>query len=283
LKTEDNPAQDLLDNIDKLTKPINRKEFQETIAGQPMKVVRVTLPPLLTQLDEAIRGSIGIGGSGSLPNERNMLDSDALYRFVMIKTVVEDWARIVKADVHPQDPAATLRAWYVRWNEKARDIPEVKHHRGKTATWVEQIEEKLDPVRIRELPDWCPNCMADAWWNPADKLKYLHPLVIEYKVSAGAELVEKAEAKCRACDEKWGVRQLAYELEQIEKARQEGRDEVTNGLVEDPSVRKRVRDALKAKGEARAIEDPYFDVILYAAANRHAESELGLAEGTTTV
>lgn len=214
MKPEENPLADLLDNIDKLTKPNTRKELQETVAGQPMKVVRLTLPALLTQLDEAIRGTIGIGGSASLPNERNMLDAEALYRSLLLKSQIAEWARDVKADVKPNDPAATLRAWYVKWVEKPRENGHVKSFVSRTQNWIEQIEAILDPPRIRELPDRCPECEAFYWWNPRDKHKYAHPLIIEYKLSDGASMVEEASGKCRACETEWGARQLAFELEQ---------------------------------------------------------------------
>lgn len=211
---DENPLEDLLDNVDKLTLPNKSKIIQDDIAGQPPKTVKIVLPPLLTQLEDAIRGTIGIGGSGSLPNERNMLDADALLRFLTIKSQIADWARDAQAAVSPQDPAATLRAWYARWVEKPREHGPIKFHIGKTRSWVEQINAKLDPPRVRELPDRCPDCDAAEWFNPVDKHRYLHPLIVEYRPT-GPDMVQEAVGKCRACDSRWSVRQLAFEIEQM--------------------------------------------------------------------
>lgn len=214
MKPDENPLDDLLVNVDKLTLPNRSKVLQDTIAGQPPRTVSLVRPPLLTQLEDAIGGTIGIGGSGSLPSERNMLDADALYRFTIIKSQIREWALDAHSDVRPHDPAGTLRAWYVKWAAKPRQISEVKFYRGKTAAWVEQIEAKLDPPRIRELPDRCPECNAFEWFNPADKHRYLHPLIIEYRPT-GANMIQEAVGLCRACDKRWKVRELAYEIEQM--------------------------------------------------------------------
>lgn len=209
-----NPLEDLLDNVDKLTLPNRSKIIQDDIAGQPPRTVKIILPALLTQLEDAIRGTIGIGGSGSLPNERNMLDADALLRFLTIRSQIKEWALDAKAEVDAQDPASTLRAWYVRWVEKPREHASIKFYAGKTRSWIEQIESKLDPPRVRELPDSCPECGATEWFNPIDKHRYLHPLIVEYRPT-GADMIQEAVGRCRACDSRWGVRQLAFEIEQM--------------------------------------------------------------------
>jgi hypothetical protein len=204
---EDDPKIELLDEIDRLTTSQRSKVMQE--AG----TATVELPPLLTQLEDAVAGTIGIGGSGSLPNERNVLDSDALEKFLRIKSLIRDWALSVQSVVYPEDPARTLRAWYVKYTAAERELASVRFYTGKAKSWVFQIEAKLDPPRIRELPDRCPDCHAFEWWNPADKHRYLHPLIVEYRPT-GADMIQQALARCRACEKTWGVRQLAYEIEQ---------------------------------------------------------------------
>jgi hypothetical protein len=215
VKPDSNPLEELLDNIDRLTLPNRSKIMQDEIPGQPPKTAKIVLPALLTQLEDAIRGTVGIGGSGALASERNMLDADALLRFMTIKAQIGEWARKVGETPDPMNPASTLRAWYVKWVSTPQDIPSVKFYRGQTAKWVKQIDEKLDPPRVRELPDRCPSCNAFTWWNPVDRHEYNHPLIVEYRHSSGASMVEEATGKCRACASEWGVRQLAYELEQM--------------------------------------------------------------------
>jgi hypothetical protein len=209
-------ANDLLDVIDQLTQPIRRKvmqELQNLADGKPHTTLTpVELPPLLTQLDEAIRGTIGIGGSGSLAHQRNMLDADALYKFTMITTMINDWAHVAKATIDMRDPAGTLRRWYIEYSKSPRSHESEQFHLKKMRSWVHVIETKLDPPNMRDLPDACPSCGASTWFNPSDRLEYLRPLVVEYKPT-GADLIQQARCYCRACEKVWGVRELAYLLE----------------------------------------------------------------------
>lgn len=197
---------DLLDAIDKLTKPNRTKVIQDT------KTITIELPPLLTQLEDAIAGTVGIGGSGSLPNERNVLDSDALQKFLTIRSDIIHWAKEVQAEFYPADPGRTLRSWYVKWTQRSHTLEMEQMHLRKCVGWSSAITEKLDPPRVRELPDRCPECRADVWFNPIDKHQYLHPLIVEYKPT-GPDMIQQAVGRCRACDSRWGVRQLAFEIE----------------------------------------------------------------------
>lgn len=211
--TEDNR---LLDVIDELTQPSRVKVIQDGAVGSGLEgqqTVTIEMPPLLEQLQEAIKGTIGIGGSGSLKSERNLLDGDALYKFVMISTLIEDWARVAKAEITKGDPGATLRAWYVRYQQTAHEPASDRFYESKMNGWVAQIKAKLDPPRVKDLPDRCPVCDADTWWNPNDKQQYLRPLVIEYR-ETGADLIQQARAMCRACAQVWSVRELAFALEE---------------------------------------------------------------------
>lgn len=207
----------LLEAVEALANPIVTKVIQDGpigsgLAGQ--QIIKVTQAPLLQQLDEAIRGTIGIGGSGALASQRNVLDADALHRFAVISSTIKDWARMVKAEVTP-DAVTNLKRWYAIYSD--RNGTE-KFYSSQMGGWKSQIEDKLNPARIRELPDACPLCGASDWFDPADKLRYLHPLIVKYRPS-GADMIQEAEALCRSCAAVWGVRQLAYELEQIELAK----------------------------------------------------------------
>lgn len=208
-------ANDLLDAVDQLTQPVRRKVMQEE------KLATVELPPLLNQLEQAIRGSIGIGGSGSLAHQRNMLDADALYKFTIITTLINDWARGVKAAVDLRDPATTLRRWYIKYSSTPRALESERFYVKKMLSWVHSIEAKLDPPNMADLPHACPICGADSWWNPADRLEYLRPLVIEYRPD-DVELVKKAKCYCRACENVWGVRELVVLLDLPEQTLTDG-------------------------------------------------------------
>lgn len=207
---------EVLEAVDKLTLPARSKILQDGPVGSGLagqQVVTVVSDALLVQLEAAIRGTIGIGGSGSLPSERNMLDSDALHRFAVISSTIRDWATSLRASTHPGDSAATLRAWYVAFRAVERNDAVVRFHLKKLLSWVGQIEAKLDPPRVRDLPDPCPKCEATDWFNPVDKLRYLRPLRIEYRPT-GPDMIQEARARCQSCGEGWAIRQLAFEIEE---------------------------------------------------------------------
>jgi hypothetical protein len=218
----------LLEALEALTDPVRTKLIQDGAVGSGLagqKTVTVELPPLLTQLEEAIRGTIGIGGSGSLAHQRNMLDADALLRFSQISSQIMDWARMAGASVTKGNPVATLRAWYAKFTAGSHSS-EV-WHTGMMLGWAEQIKEKLDPPRVWDLPDACPVCNASTWTNPTDEQTYLRPLVVEYKPD-GPNVIQDAKALCRSCKTVWGVRQLAFELEQAEETRHAGTVDASN-------------------------------------------------------
>ena len=205
----------LLEAVDALTKPVWSKVIQEDmLMPSGTKTVRIQLPSLLEQLDEAIRATVG-GGGGSLPSELNLIDSDALYRMIKISSMIEDWARAAGAEVVKRDAGKTLRNWYVSYSVKLSSMESERFYVGKLESWAHQIEAKLDPPRIKDLPDACPVCGAVTWWLASTKAEYPRPLVIEYKPT-GPNMLQEARAFCRSCETVWGVRELAWELEQAE-------------------------------------------------------------------
>jgi len=193
---------DLLEAVDELTLPKRVKVMQDD------GVVSVSIPPLLTQLDDMIRSDIGLTASGaSLAHERNILDADALYKFIQISSQIRDWCRMAK--LRPdKEPAVALRRWYVAASGGLDEAGETFHARMLGA-WAAYIRVKLDPARERELPDACPVCGASEWWR--DGVRFLHPLVVKYRL--GSALVDDARGMCRACEKSWAVRELAFALE----------------------------------------------------------------------
>lgn len=210
----------LLLAVEALTKPVTSKVIQDGpigsgLAGQ--KTVSVKLPSLLEQLEAAIRGTIGKGGSGSLANERNMLDADALYRMVKIATLVHQWAHSFKADITKGDVSKTLVAWYIKYQVTNPTETSERFYLNKMTAWANEIRDKLNPAKVLLQPGACPVCGAETWWSKATHEEYKFPLVIEYH-EIGANLVQEAKAMCRACEQVWSVRELAYALEQADKA-----------------------------------------------------------------
>lgn len=203
---------DLLDAVDALTLPDKSKVIQQNKAGITC-VSPVELPSLLEQLDEAIRSDLGSTARGaSLAHERSILDADALFRFMVISSMIKDWCRIVGV-IPDRTAGENLRAWYVGMLSKHTDDAGTEFYVSKMRSWANLIRAKLDPARERELPDACPVCGASEWWR--DGSKYFHPLVVRYRPS-GPNMVQEARAVCRACAEVWGVRELAYALEKAQ-------------------------------------------------------------------
>jgi len=207
---------DLLDAVDRLTKPDRRSIRQDLLTeGKVTGTQRVTveLPPLLERLDEAIRSSLGgTAGGASLAHERAILDTDALFMFIKIASIIRDWT--IAARLRPTgDAGKDLRAWYTATLAHPLSDEVEAFHSRMLHGWAGQILGKLDPWREKDLPDACPVCGATEWWNKADGLPYTRPLIVRYKPD-GADMIQQARALCRACEEVWSVRALAYDLEQ---------------------------------------------------------------------
>lgn len=205
----------LLEAVESLVKPIRNKVMQDGPIGSGLagsQIVLVELPPLLSQLDTAIRGTIGIGGSGSMASQRSMLDSDALHRFMTISSTIKDWCRMVDA-VATKDAAKNLTSWYARYTDRTGSGAGEKFYERQLSSWRAQIIAKLDPPKVWEQPGSCPVCGAETWWSKTTHEEYKFPLVVEYH-ETGPNLIQEARALCRACEKVWTVRELAYLLEQ---------------------------------------------------------------------
>lgn len=207
----------LLQAVDDLTKPIHRHETQDIIRdghtiGQQR--IKLTHPPLLTQLENAIRASIGGTTTGAtLASERSILDNDALMKFIQIDSQIRDWCRMLKI-TPTRDPAHNLRAWYTKnhANQRPNQPDTDSAHIKILGKWAALIRTKMDPWRERELDKTaaCPTCGATSWWR--DGHEYYRPLVVRYKAT-GADLIQQARVICRSCEAVFGVREAAYEIE----------------------------------------------------------------------
>jgi hypothetical protein len=198
----------LLDAVDVLTKPTRSKVLQSKQGISCMS--EVLAASLLAQLEESIRGTIGIGSKGSLAHQRNMLDADALFRFSLISTTIKDWARMAGATITPDDIGATLRAWHREFSSSFVKLDAERFYIRQMTSWASQITAKLNPPRIWDLPNPCPVCGASTWWSKATREEYGRPLVIEY---AETDQIKEAKAMCRACEQVWSVKELADVLD----------------------------------------------------------------------
>jgi hypothetical protein len=197
---------DLLDAVDELTLPKRVKVMQDE------GVVSVTIPPLLTQLDEAIRSSMGGSAAGaSMVSAGSVVNDAALFKLIQIGSQVRDWCRMVGVTPDRSDTALSLRRWFVAFPEG-----ESSFHLRLLRGWASAVRGLLDPPRLLEVDGSCPVCGAGVWWDRAEPSVEGRgfPLVVEYRPGVG--LVESARAFCRACEHVWSARELAYTLEQKE-------------------------------------------------------------------
>lgn len=201
---------DLLDAVDALTKPrvthIDRSKNGIKCVGET-----ITHESLLEWLDTAVAGAVGIGGSKALASQRNPIDADALYKFVLIESQIKDWARILKSEIVKEDPGATLRKWFVAFQSAPFDEAAEAFYTKKLWSWVKQIEAKLEPRETADFPNPCPNCEATTWWNPSTGEEYLRPLQAEYLQDS--DPIETGTASCRACGKQWKVGELIEVLD----------------------------------------------------------------------
>lgn len=233
---------DLLEAVDVLTKDTHHRVVQPVYetqfdAGghvrvddndQPIrkvtgtKATKLVYPPLLTDLDAAIRGTLGgEGSSTSLKFTRNILNTEALHQFMRIRSLIRDWARLAGA-TRDTDPVVELRRWYHLWTSTEREEASIAWHTRTLTAWATTIRETIDPYQPWPLPGPCPNadCPQEEmnglwfWWDQRTREQQTRPLLVEYRPADGPDMLMKARARCRACGTTWSnVRALQYDRE----------------------------------------------------------------------
>ena len=236
----------LLDAVDALTKPSRTKIIQDVYktvmddnghpktddAGNPVreisgtKATRLERPALLDQLDAAIRGTMAAtgGNAASASSARNLLNAEALYQFIRIRSMIADWAR--RAEVpRTADAAQELRLWYIAWTAHPQPESTIRFHTRKLEAAATMINDIIDPKDTRTVPGPCPEpeCPQQErfglwfYFDPKTREQGNRPLVVEYRASDGPLMVMNARCRCRACGTVWeSVRALQYEREQAE-------------------------------------------------------------------
>lgn len=237
-------AKDLLAAVDALTKRTRTRVVQpvyKTIigddgrpkldaSGNPRRklngtqVTKLEHPPLLAQLEDAIRGAMGTteGSSASMKFTRGMINSEALMQFTRIRSMITDWARTVGVP-RTDDAVVELRRWYVAWTATPRDEAKTRWHTRKLESWATIIEETIDPWKPRPIEGPCPmpDCPQEEidglwfYWDARLRERGNRPLLVEYRPAEKNERIEEwSRAKCRACGTVWAsVRALQWDRE----------------------------------------------------------------------
>ncbi|MDN4616427.1 hypothetical protein P5G50_18420 [Leifsonia sp. F6_8S_P_1B] len=244
----------LLAAVEALTKPQKRRQEQdiisryvttdddgiETVTEHVVGTQKVTveLPPLLDMLDDAIQSSMGGSTKGAaLASESAVLNVHALYEAMKISSAVRDWCRMAGV-LDRKHTRENLEAWNASVYVRDLDEEHAAFFAAVMQKWAASIRTMLDPWREKDLPNPCPVCHAEEWWDasedkPGEPRRRLppmegirrgrpRPLLIRYKRD-DPEMIEKGHAICRACGAEFGLRELQFELEQAEATtRQEG-------------------------------------------------------------
>ena len=205
---------DLLNALDDLTRPVQRKIIQDTPNGPELtRTVTVTDVALLDQLDEAIRSSMGgTTQGGSDPATRSLVNAGALVKMFQISSEVFDWARAAGAVIDKGSLSNTLRAWHAKFIGRATQEDRSEYYTRRLTGWAAQIIATLDPPKQMDFPNPCPACESDCYWDKETQQSYSRPLVVRYR-PAESGVVMDAVGACRACGKTWGARELAFELE----------------------------------------------------------------------
>jgi hypothetical protein len=205
----------LLEAVLTLTKPIIEHLAQYDDDGTYLRTHTTEHLPLLEQLRDAVNPSSNTAaGSSSLPSTRNLIDSDALYRYSLMTSAIGDWCRIIGVTpTRPphRDPVKDLTEWYIAYN---RGTDDGEWYIAELRRWAAQIRNLIEPSKRIEVTTPCPVC-GKRTWTDQDGTELLFPIVVEYRMPKDGEAI-KPTALCRACDAVWSgigaIRELGEEL-----------------------------------------------------------------------
>lgn len=210
--------------VDALTLPKRVKVIQATETDSWVSELKHA--PLLIQLRDAVVGGISKHAGSSLGSERIPLDAGALELFDQISVTVNGWYLAVPVPRRHMVITDRLRAWYVHHANlirAGRVSEEVDREATRTlVSWMDQIRAQFDPPIILELLHRCPMDSCGQQWalNPSTGDRIV-ALVVEYR-EVGAETLDQAVGRCRACGSEWrgrfALRSLRYQLDHQDAA-----------------------------------------------------------------
>jgi len=214
MNTRTNP---LLDVVDELTRPKIEHHVQKDDAGKYIKTHTAEHPPLLIQLRDAVNPSSNTAaGSSSLKSTRNLIDSDALYRYGLMYAAIGDWCRIWNVPV-TRDPITDLRQWYIAYT-RGGDDPQ--WYIRELNRWANLIRNIIEPSVRFPLNVSCPVCKSRTFQTD-DGEANLFPIIVEYRRPKDGETI-RPKALCRntECGAVWegleAIQELGEEIQELE-------------------------------------------------------------------
>ncbi len=216
-----NPIDLLLGFVDALTIDVESTVWQDFDEGRGRRATTVVTPALIGQLRESFASSTSGNGGGSLPNQRNIIDGDALEKYERLTAQILSAYKSVTSAAPFTTPEQNLRQWFIAVSNdyragKISDDALLKKVQ-RWADWVRIIEDKLWPPTTLEIIAPCPVC--DNRWAKSDDGNSVTAIVIEYRKPENERInaLAKSHAKCRACKTVWRgdtkLRELAWHID----------------------------------------------------------------------
>lgn len=220
-----NPLEIVLKAVDKLTVLQVTAIWQEFEDGR--RATKVTQPSLIRLLREAVASSTsGTGGGGALPNQRSVIDGDALDMYgILCGDILAAYKGVTTAAPF-EEPEKNLRQWFLAVSNDFRAGKLTEGGLLEDAQvwfdWVRKIEDKLFPPTTLEVVAPCPVEGCGKRWAKTGSGESIPAIVIEHRrpSSDTVSALAKSHAKCRACGTVWRgdrkLRELAFEIDQMQ-------------------------------------------------------------------
>lgn len=219
-----NPVNAVLDAVDKLTVTKVTAIWQEYELGP--KATKVTEPPLISLLRQAIASSTsGSGGGGALPNQRSVIDGDALDMYEKLSKDILNAYRGVTTAAPFQEPEKNLRQWFIAVSNEVRsgklDEGTLLSDAQIWFDWIRIIEDKLFPPTTLEVVAPCPVEGCGKRWAKSGSGDSIPAIVIQHRPPSSERVnaLAKSHAKCRACGTVWRgdrkLRELAFDIDRM--------------------------------------------------------------------
>lgn len=220
-----NPVEIVLKAVDKLTVLQVTAIWQDFEDGR--RATKVTQPSLIRLLREAVASSTtGSGGGGALPNQRSIIDGDALDMYSLLVADISKAYKGVTTAAPFEEPEKNLRQWFIAVSNdfRANKItePQLLEDAQIWFDWVRKIEDKLFPPTVLEVVAPCPIEGCGKRWAKSNTGDSIPALIIEHRMPStdSVNSLAKSHAKCRACGTVWRgdrkLRELAFEIDRMQ-------------------------------------------------------------------
>lgn len=230
---EHGPVEALLQTVDRLTKATSWTIKQETDQGSV--TTKVEQGPLIDALKAAITSTQGAHLGSSLPNQRSVIDGDALTKYGQLCTAILTRYKASTSALPFADPKQNLRQWFIAFTNDFRlgKVHEdtVWEEVSKLDNWVAVINEKLNPATTLDVTAPCPAC--EKTWATNTEGESVQAVQISYRPAPNwsRDALSNSSATCRACHAVWkggnALRSLRFLIDEAAERHAAGISEPT--------------------------------------------------------